>query len=410
MGLLDKVLEKIDDFVTGEIGYYAEKYKNYSAYDLEYIIQTEDEKYKRYDEGIESRNSRDLAKVFGAQFCLISVHKYSLAHVKNIRYLEELGNPSSRYYSISNAIDMAINDEYEMLEEMNPSKDMLLSMAEELRDDREGIMREWRCPYRIIAVIVYLVLNYEYSLTDGIRLFGCLPDEISRAHFFNKEHISNKFKDTNQRNMEETKDIQNPITTTEMENDGLIKANPVITIETENGDLIKANPVITIEMENGDLIKAELYPEIAPNTVNNFLSLVQKKFYDGLIFHRVIKGFMIQGGCPEGSGMGGPGYQIKGEFSQNGFPNDLKHTEGVLSMARAMHPDSAGSQFFIMHKTSPHLDGAYAAFGKVIEGMDVVNKIAECRTDYSDRPVEVQRIRSMTAETFGETYPEPETM
>ena len=166
------------------------------------------------------------------------------------------------------------------------------------------------------------------------------------------------------------------------------------------------NPVITIEMENGDLIKAELYPEIAPNTVNNFLSLVQKKFYDGLIFHRVIKGFMIQGG----SGMGGPGYQIKGEFSQNGFPNDLKHTEGVLSMARAMHPDSAGSQFFIMHKTSPHLDGAYAAFGKVIEGMDVVNKIAECKTDYSDRPVEVQRIRSMSAETFGETYPEPETL
>lgn len=170
------------------------------------------------------------------------------------------------------------------------------------------------------------------------------------------------------------------------------------------------NPIITIEMENGDLIKAELYPEIAPNTVNNFLSLVQKKFYDGLIFHRVIKGFMIQGGCPEGSGMGGPGYQIKGEFSQNGFPNDLKHTEGVLSMARAMHPDSAGSQFFIMHKTSPHLDGSYAAFGKVIEGMDVVNKIAECKTGYSDRPVEVQRIHSMTAETFGETYPEPEIM
>ena len=170
------------------------------------------------------------------------------------------------------------------------------------------------------------------------------------------------------------------------------------------------NPIITIEMENGDLIKAELYPEIAPNTVNNFLSLVRKKFYDGLIFHRVIKGFMIQGGCPEGSGMGGPGYQIKGEFSQNGFPNDLKHTEGVLSMARAMHPDSAGSQFFIMHKTSPHLDGAYAAFGKVIEGMDAVNKIAECRTDFSDRPLEVQRIRSMTAETFGETYPEPETV
>lgn len=170
------------------------------------------------------------------------------------------------------------------------------------------------------------------------------------------------------------------------------------------------NPIVTITMENGDIMKAELYPEIAPTSVNNFISLIQKKYYDGLIFHRVIKGFMIQGGCPDGTGMGGPGYTIKGEFSQNGFANDLKHTEGVLSMARAMHPDSAGSQFFIMHKTSPHLDGAYAAFGKVIEGMDVVNKIAECRTDYSDRPVEVQRIRSMTAETFGETYPEPETM
>ena len=168
------------------------------------------------------------------------------------------------------------------------------------------------------------------------------------------------------------------------------------------------NPIITITMENGDVMKAELYPEVAPNTVNNFLSLVGNGFYDGLIFHRVIKGFMIQGGCPDGTGMGGPGYTIKGEFSQNGFQNDLRHTPGVLSMARAMHPDSAGSQFFIMHETSPHLDGAYAAFGQIIEGMDVVNKIAEVRTDYSDRPMKEQKIKSMTAETFGETYPEPE--
>lgn len=168
------------------------------------------------------------------------------------------------------------------------------------------------------------------------------------------------------------------------------------------------NPVITITMENGDTIKAELYPEIAPNTVNNFLSLVNKGFYDGLIFHRVIKGFMIQGGCPEGRGTGGPGYCIKGEFSQNGFDNPLKHTPGVLSMARAMHPDSAGSQFFIMHETSPHLDGAYAAFGQVIEGMDVVNAIAEARTGYGDRPRKPQVIRSITAETFGVEYPEPE--
>lgn len=168
------------------------------------------------------------------------------------------------------------------------------------------------------------------------------------------------------------------------------------------------NPVITITMENGDTIKAELYPEIAPNTVNNFLSLVNKGFYDGLIFHRVIKGFMIQGGCPEGRGTGGPGYCIKGEFSQNGFDNPLKHTPGVLSMARAMHPDSAGSQFFIMHETSPHLDGAYAAFGQVIEGMDVVNAIAETRTGYGDRPRKPQVIRSITAETFGVEYPEPE--
>lgn len=170
------------------------------------------------------------------------------------------------------------------------------------------------------------------------------------------------------------------------------------------------NPVVTIEMENGDQIKAELYPEIAPNTVNNFISLVKKGFYNGLIFHRVISGFMIQGGCPQGTGMGGPGYCIKGEFSQNGFANPLKHTEGVLSMARAIHPDSAGSQFFIMHKTSPHLDGAYAAFGKVTEGMDVVNKIADVRTDYSDRPMKEQKIASMTVETFGVDYPEPETV
>lgn len=168
------------------------------------------------------------------------------------------------------------------------------------------------------------------------------------------------------------------------------------------------NPIITITMENGDVIKAELYPEIAPNTVNNFISLVQKGFYDGLIFHRVIRGFMIQGGCPQGSGMGGPGYTIRGEFSGNRFPNDLKHTEGVLSMARAMHPDSAGSQFFIMHKNSPHLDGSYAAFGKVIEGMDVVNRIAEEDTDYSDRPLDEQKMKTVTVETFGETYPEPE--
>lgn len=168
------------------------------------------------------------------------------------------------------------------------------------------------------------------------------------------------------------------------------------------------NPVVTIEMENGGKIKAELYPETAPNTVNNFLSLIQDGYYNGLIFHRVINGFMIQGGCPEGSGMGGPGYSIKGEFSENGFENNLKHTEGVLSMARSMMPDSAGSQFFIMHKTSPHLDGQYAAFGKVIEGMDVVNKIATANTDYSDRPLEEQVMKSVTVDTFGVEYPEPE--
>ena len=161
------------------------------------------------------------------------------------------------------------------------------------------------------------------------------------------------------------------------------------------------NPVVTITMMNGDKMVAELYPEIAPISVNNFISLINKGYYDGLIFHRVISGFMIQGGCPDGTGMGGPGYTIKGEFAQNGFENNLKHTEGVLSMARAMHPDSAGSQFFIMHKTSPHLDGAYAAFGKIIEGMDVVNAIAETATDWNDRPLEEQKIKSMTVDTFG---------
>ncbi len=170
------------------------------------------------------------------------------------------------------------------------------------------------------------------------------------------------------------------------------------------------NPIVTITMENGDVIRAELYPEIAPITVNNFISLINRHFYDGLIFHRVINGFMIQGGDPEGTGIGGPGYSIKGEFAQNGVKNDLKHTEGVLSMARTMAPNSAGSQFFIMHKTSPHLDGAYAAFGKVIEGMENVNKIAETRTDYSDRPLEEQKIKTMTVETFGVDYPEPEKM
>lgn len=168
------------------------------------------------------------------------------------------------------------------------------------------------------------------------------------------------------------------------------------------------NPIVTITMENGDVMKAELYPETAPLSVNNFISLIKKGFYDGLIFHRVIKGFMIQGGCPDGTGMGGPGYSIKGEFSHNGVENNLKHTEGVLSMARAMHPDSAGSQFFIMHKNSPHLDGQYAAFGKITEGMDVVNKIAETPTDYSDRPIEEQKIKTITVETFGVDYPEPE--
>ena len=168
------------------------------------------------------------------------------------------------------------------------------------------------------------------------------------------------------------------------------------------------NPIVTITMENGDVIKAELYPEIAPNSVRNFISLINKGFYNGLIFHRVIRGFMIQGGCPDGTGMGGPGYSIPGEFSDNGFTNDLKHTAGVLSMARAMNPNSAGSQFFIMHQDAPHLDGAYAAFGKVTEGMDVVDKIACQPTDFRDRPREDQKIASITVETFGVDYPEPE--
>ncbi len=168
------------------------------------------------------------------------------------------------------------------------------------------------------------------------------------------------------------------------------------------------NPVVTITMKNGDVIKAELYPEIAPNTVNNFISLIKSGFYNGLTFHRVIYNFMLQGGCPNGTGTGGPGYHIKGEFAMNGFRNDLRHTEGVLSMARTMIPDSAGSQFFIMHKNAPHLDGQYAAFGKVIEGMNVVNKIAETDTDFSDKPLDPQIMQSVTVETFGIDYPEPE--
>ena len=167
------------------------------------------------------------------------------------------------------------------------------------------------------------------------------------------------------------------------------------------------NPIVTFETTAGT-ITAELYPEIAPNTVNNFISLINKGFYDGLIFHRVIKGFMIQGGDPDGVGTGGPGYSIKGEFAINGVENDLKHTAGVLSMARSMMPDSAGSQFFIMHKAAPHLDGAYAAFGKIIEGMDIVNKIAETDTDYSDRPLDEQKMKKVTVDTMGTEYPEPE--
>ena len=169
------------------------------------------------------------------------------------------------------------------------------------------------------------------------------------------------------------------------------------------------NPIVTFEMENGGKMVAELYPEIAPNSVNNFISLVQKGFYNGLIFHRVIPGFMIQGGCPNGNGMGGPGYSIKGEFARNGFrQNTLKHDRGVLSMARAMHPNSAGSQFFIMVEKAPHLDGDYAAFGKVIEGMEVADAIVNAKRDYMDKPLEDQRIKSVTVETFGVDYPAPE--
>lgn len=174
---------------------------------------------------------------------------------------------------------------------------------------------------------------------------------------------------------------------------------------TEN---VRKNPEITITMDNGKTIRAVLYPDKAPNTVHNFLSLASRSFYDGCLFHRVISGFMIQGGDPEGSGMGGPGYEIRGEFSANGFQNDLKHRRGVLSMARAMHPDSAGSQFFIMHADAPHLDGQYAAFGEVLEGMDVVDEIADSPVDAADRPRKEQKIRSITVETFGIDYPEPE--
>ena len=167
------------------------------------------------------------------------------------------------------------------------------------------------------------------------------------------------------------------------------------------------NPIVTIKMENGGVIKAELYPEIAPNTVNNFISLINKGFYNGLIFHRVIPGFMIQGGCPKGTGTGGPGYEIPGEFSSNGFPNALRHDRGVLSMARTEDPDSAGSQFFIMHDAAPHLDGQYAAFGKVIEGLEVVDAIAAQKTAWGDKPIQPQIMKKVTVDTFGETYPEP---
>ena len=169
-----------------------------------------------------------------------------------------------------------------------------------------------------------------------------------------------------------------------------------------------SNPIVTIEMEDGGVMKAELYPEIAPNTVNNFISLVKKGFYDGVIFHRVIPGFMIQGGDPKGVGVGGPGYCIKGEFTANGFRNDLRHSRGVLSMARTMAPNSAGSQFFVMHEDSPHLDGQYASFGKVIEGIEVVDKIASVRTDYNDKPRIPQVMKKVTVDTFGVEYPEPE--
>lgn len=170
------------------------------------------------------------------------------------------------------------------------------------------------------------------------------------------------------------------------------------------------NPIATISVRSGKQMVIELYPDIAPNTVNNFIALANSKFYDGLFFHRVIKGFMIQGGCPKGTGMGGPAYCIKGEFAQNGFKNNLKHERGVISMARAADPNSAGSQFFIMHQDAPHLDGAYAAFGKVIKGFDALDEIATCLTDRMDRPYEKQLIRSIRVETFGKVYPEPTKM
>ena len=168
-----------------------------------------------------------------------------------------------------------------------------------------------------------------------------------------------------------------------------------------------SNPIVTIKMHDGGVIKAELYPDIAPNTVNNFVSLVNQGFYNGLIFHRVIPGFMIQGGCPQGNGTGGPGYSIPGEFAANGYTNDLRHTRGVLSMARAMNPDSAGSQFFIMHEDAPHLDGQYAAFGQVLEGMDVVDKIAVTKTGWGDKPLTPQIMKKVTVDTFGQEYPAP---
>ena len=169
-----------------------------------------------------------------------------------------------------------------------------------------------------------------------------------------------------------------------------------------------SRPIVTIEMEDGGVMKAELYPDVAPNTVNNFISLAQSGFYDGLIFHRVIPGFMIQGGDPDGSGMGGPGYSIKGEFSQNGFQNDLVHTRGILSMARTMDPNSAGSQFFVMVDDAPHLDGAYAAFGKVIEGMETADAIVAAKRDWNDRPKQDQRMKKVTVDTQGVDYPAPE--
>ncbi|WP_032123517.1 peptidylprolyl isomerase [Clostridium amazonitimonense] len=168
------------------------------------------------------------------------------------------------------------------------------------------------------------------------------------------------------------------------------------------------NPIVTIELNNGEIIKIELFPEIAPNTVRNFVSLVDKGFYDGLIFHRVIPGFMIQGGCPDGTGMGGPGYSIKGEFAANGFKNDLKHEKGVISMARSAHLDSAGSQFFIMVENAPHLDRQYAAFGKVVEGMDHVDKVVKAKRDFRDKPYEDQVMKKVTVDTFGVKYDEPE--